>query len=55
MIKNTLLTSIALLALALVASAAGNDRFPWLTDLTEARELAAEQDMPMLIVFRCEP
>jgi len=29
--------------------------YPWLTDLDEARAIAAEQRRPMLIVFRCVP
>ena len=32
-----------------------DDRFQWLTDLDEARELAAGESKPMLVVFRCEP
>jgi len=47
--------SAMLLALGLGASGADTGRFPWLTDLDEARELAAAKDMPLLIVFRCEP
>jgi hypothetical protein len=53
--KNALLTLMGLVAMILCANAADDNRFPWLTDLTEARELAAEQELPMLIVFRCEP
>ena len=43
------------LMLGSVACGAGNERYPWLTDLAEARELAAAEEMPLLIVFRCEP
>ena len=27
----------------------------WLDDLEHARQLAAEQDKPLLVMFRCEP
>ena len=37
------------------SAASGEERFPWLTDLDQARELAAATDKPLLIVFRCEP
>lgn len=29
--------------------------YPWLENLDRAREVAAEQRKPMLIVFRCVP
>ena len=29
--------------------------YPWLENLDRAREIAAEQRKPMLIVFRCVP
>ena len=35
--------------------AADAARYQWLSDLEEARELAAGVGKPMLIVFRCEP
>lgn len=38
-----------------IATASAAERFPWLTDLDEARQLAAAERKPMLIVFRCEP
>ena len=47
--------SAMLLAISLGASGAGTERYPWLTDLDQARELAASKEMPLLIVFRCEP
>ncbi len=54
-----MLHTIVILTIAFVSTlgtATGtNERFPWLTDLDEARKLAASKDMPMLIVFRCEP
>ena len=43
------------LVLPLGAGAAVTEPFPWLSDLDEAREMASSQEMPMLIVFRCEP
>ena len=43
------------LVLPLGASGAATEPFPWLSDLDEAREMASSKDMPMLIVFRCEP
>ena len=43
------------LLLASLATSRAAERFPWLTDLDEARELAAAERKPMLIVFRCEP
>ncbi len=43
------------LVLPLGSSAAVTEPFPWLTDLDEAREIASSKEMPMLIVFRCEP
>ena len=53
---NTALTCLSLaLTFSLGALDAGNERFPWLADLDAARELAASKDMPLLIVFRCEP
>ena len=46
---------ILLLTLMLVAvsTVSGAGRFPWLTDLDEAREIAAGQGKPLLVVFRC--
>ena len=38
-----------------MATANGAGRYPWLTDLDEAREIAAGQNKPLLVVFRCEP
>jgi hypothetical protein len=29
--------------------------YPWMQDLDEARELAADQNKPLLLVFRCVP
>lgn len=52
---SALLTILLLAATALCANAADSARFPWLTDLAAARELAATQSKPLLIVFRCEP
>ena len=53
------LNSLVILTIALVATlgtaGAATERFPWLTDLNEARELATSKELPMLIVFRCEP
>jgi hypothetical protein len=31
------------------------ERFPWENDLAQARERAALENKPLLIVFRCEP
>lgn len=45
----------SILAFVAAARSHGAERFPWLTDLDEARTLAAAQDKPLLIVFRCEP
>ncbi len=57
--KKRMNTGLICLSLALMltpgALCAETGRFPWLTDLDEARELAATKDMPLLIVFRCEP
>lgn len=44
-----------LLVFVAVTGADGGERFPWLTDLDEARALAAAEDKPLLVVFRCEP
>jgi hypothetical protein len=44
-----------LLALGFIATSRGEDRFPWLEDLGQARAEAASSGKPMLIVFRCEP
>ncbi len=52
---TTLAIVLSTILSTLGTTAATNDRFPWLTDLDEARELAASKDMPMLVVFRCEP
>ena len=52
-IRQTLLA--LLLAMPVLVSAQSADRYPWLTDLDEARELAAAERKPMLIVLRCEP
>ncbi|MGI9245006.1 MAG: hypothetical protein ACR2RV_29655 [Verrucomicrobiales bacterium] len=38
-----------------ITTAAGAGRYPWLTDLDEAREIAAGEGKPLLVVFRCEP
>jgi len=38
-----------------VAAAGAAERFPWLSDLGEARALAAAEGKPLLIVYRCEP
>ena len=48
-----ILVLILLFATHLTSHAA--ERFPWLQDLDEARELAAAEKKPLLIVFRCEP
>lgn len=53
--NRILIRMLLTMALAIGASHAGPERFPWLTDLDEARALASEKNMPMLIVFRCEP
>ncbi len=53
--KSALLSILLLTATAFCATAADSERFPWLTDLTAAREQAATQGKPLLIVFRCEP
>ena len=51
---------IALLGLSLTCVAAGlraqesDEEFRWETDLEAARQQAAEQHKPMLVVFRCE-
>ena len=29
--------------------------YPWMLDLDKARELAANQNKPLLLVFRCVP
>ena len=50
-----LICSALVLVTSLGASGAGTGRYPWLNDLDQARELAASKDMPLLIVFRCEP
>ena len=49
------LLALVLLFTAMATAAGAAERFPWLTDLDEARELAAAERKPMLIVFRCEP
>ncbi len=53
------LTTLVILFSALLptlgTATATTERFPWLTNLDEARELAASKELPMLIVFRCEP
>ncbi len=48
---------IALIAFILhfTPSLFGAERFPWLSDLDQAREVAAQDNKPLLIVFRCEP
>jgi len=43
------------LTLAALTTAAASDRYPWLDNLDEARALAAAENKPLLIVFRCEP
>ena len=39
----------------LVALPEERQPYPWLTDLDEAREVAASQNKPLLLVFRCVP
>jgi hypothetical protein len=51
---NRLILALIITFVSSVASQ-GAERFPWLTDLDEARQLAAAERKPMLIVFRCEP
>jgi hypothetical protein len=53
-INQTLLV-VSLMFLAAIGTSRGAERFPWLTDLGAARELAAREHKPLLIVFRCEP
>lgn len=53
--SNGIISLIFALAMAGSAIGAATERFPWLGDLDEARELASEQGKPLLIVFRCEP
>ena len=53
---NKTIVSLAFaLAFTLSANAEATERFPWLTNLDEARALAASKELPLLIVFRCEP
>jgi len=51
---------VALLCLLLMSASQAlgamvAERFPWISDLDQARALAAADNKPMLIVFRCEP
>ena len=49
---NTIRLILALaLACPAITSAAGAGRYPWLTDLDEAREIAAGEGKPMLVWF----
>ena len=52
-----MLSVVAALA-AVVPFATQNRQDPevaWLDDLEHARQLASEQDKPLLVMFRCEP
>lgn len=44
-----------ILCVLALATLRGETPFTWLNDLEEARTIAAEQQKPLLIVFRCEP
>lgn len=50
---------LSFLALAVQCAIGADERartsYPWLENLDQAREIAAEQRKPMLIVFRCVP
>lgn len=51
--------ALFLLALSCQCAIGADERartaYPWLENLDRAREIAAEQRKPMLIVFRCVP
>jgi hypothetical protein len=51
--KKLLLGLILLLLFACATH--GGTPFEWLNNLDDARTIAAEQEKPLLIVFRCEP
>lgn len=56
MIKTLIFVLLALAAhAALGADERARTTYPWLDNLDGAREIAAEQRKPMLIVFRCVP
>jgi hypothetical protein len=38
-----------------VVQSRADEAFSWMSDLDEAKALAAETDKPLLVVFRCEP
>lgn len=51
--KSFIVGVFILLSFLSIATAA--DRYPWMSDLDEAREKAAREQKPLLIAFRCEP
>ncbi len=53
--NKTMIGLVFACVLTLGVKAFAAERFPWLTDLDEARGLASAEDKPLLIVFRCEP
>lgn len=49
------LVTLTMLNFGLECRAALGERFPWRTDLKEARGIAAAEGKPIVIVFRCVP